>query len=159
MVPGEFFLPIDQESGYIANCFDLVLLPPPGTTKSCTKTNCWWKILLRLGSADFTSKLAEQLAVSASQPVPQPVQPARPDLQLISGPVLWPHHDFLTGMPLKGTDFFSFQTGNKSIPQSKCNLTYIPGLFSGIEFFIPNRNIFLEKKLSQTFSSFSRCGA
>ena len=40
---------------------------------------------------------------------------------------------------------FSFLTGNKSRPQFKCNLTYIPGFFSGIKFFIPNRNIFLKK--------------
>ena len=156
MVPGEFFLPIDQESGYIANCFDLVLLPPPGTTKSCTKTNCWWKILLRLGSADFTSKLAEQLAVSASQPVPQPVQSAGPDLQLISGPVLWPHHDFLTGMPLKGTDFFHSRPGIKVYLNPSVLNIYSWFFFQ--HFFIPNRNIFLEKKLSQAFSSFSRCG-
>ena len=40
-----------------------------------------------------------------------------------------------------GTLIFSFLTGNKSRPQFKCNLTYIPGFFSGIIFFIPNRNI------------------
>ena len=44
-----------------------------------------------------------------------------------------------------GTLIFSFLIGNKSRPQFKCNLTYIPGFFSGINFFIPNRNIFLKK--------------
>ena len=47
-----------------------------------------------------------------------------------------------------GTINFSFLPGNKSRPKTKCNLTFIPGFFSSINFilFIPYGNIFLKKK-------------
>ena len=47
-----------------------------------------------------------------------------------------------------GTLQFSFLPGNKSIPKSKCNLTFIPGLFADINCFFPQGNIFPKKKLS-----------
>ena len=47
-----------------------------------------------------------------------------------------------------GTINFSFLPGNKSRPKTKCNLTFIPGFFSSINFFIPYGNIFLKKNLS-----------
>ena len=46
-----------------------------------------------------------------------------------------------------GTINFSYLPGNKSRPKTKCNLTFIPGFFSSINFFIPYGNIFLKKKL------------
>ena len=45
-----------------------------------------------------------------------------------------------------GTIDFSFLPGNKSRPKTKCNLTFIPGFFSSINFFIPYGNIFLEEE-------------
>ena len=48
--PGSFWPEAKRE--VIANCFDMVLpLPPdsaPGPTKTCTKTNYWWKSLLKV---------------------------------------------------------------------------------------------------------------
>ena len=40
----------------------------------------------------------------------------------------------------------SFLPGNKSRPKTNSNLTFIPGFFSSINFFIPYGNIFLKKK-------------
>ena len=54
-----------------------------------------------------------------------------------------------------GTINFSFLPGNKSRPKTKCNLTFIPGFFSSIDFFIPYGNIFLKKKLRGRYGIYS----